>query len=247
MKGFEDAAQQAASRLAPQRLRKLAAKIAAQHSDEAVLAGLGDAPTVSTLLAAARAEAVPPEIAAAYLRGVADGYQHGVEQQRVQVVWSGPTTHDVPTRSTAQVLTELIGRSERELILVTYSAKPYPPIRDALASAIPRGVAISVVVETLQGAGSALSGPEPAAAFATLPAIQLWHWPKDQREHPGAKMHAKIAVADRRELFTSSVNLTESGVQNSIESGVLIRGGTAPQRAAEHILALQAQGVLRRL
>ncbi|MCP9966609.1 phospholipase D-like domain-containing protein [Actinomadura madurae] len=60
-------------------------------------------------------------------------------------------------------------------------------------------------------------------------------------------MHAKIAVADRRELFVSSANLTQSGVNSNIEAGLLIRGGTAPERAAEHFDALRAAGILERL
>lgn len=60
-------------------------------------------------------------------------------------------------------------------------------------------------------------------------------------------MHAKLVVADRRVLLVSSANLTQSGVDRNIEAGLLVRGGTAPQRAAEHIAELQARGVLARL
>lgn len=60
-------------------------------------------------------------------------------------------------------------------------------------------------------------------------------------------MHAKLAVADRRVLLVSSANLTQSGVGRNIEAGLLVHGGTAPQRAAEHFAELTAQGVLVRL
>ena len=60
-------------------------------------------------------------------------------------------------------------------------------------------------------------------------------------------MHAKLAVADRRVLLVSSANLTQSGVSKNIEAGLLVRGGTAPLRAAEHIDALRAAGALTRL
>jgi phosphatidylserine/phosphatidylglycerophosphate/cardiolipin synthase-like enzyme len=104
----------------------------------------------------------------------------------------------------------------------------------ALTDARARGVAVSIVVETLQGAGGAPTGAEPAAAFRNIPGIELWHWPPRARAEPGAKMHAKIAVADRRALLVSSANLTQSGVATNIEAGVLVRGGHAPSRAAEH-------------
>jgi phosphatidylserine/phosphatidylglycerophosphate/cardiolipin synthase-like enzyme len=57
-------------------------------------------------------------------------------------------------------------------------------------------------------------------------------------------MHAKLAIADRRELLVSSANLTASGAVNSIEAGLLVRGSTAAVRAAEHIDGLIASGLL---
>lgn len=129
-------------------------------------------------------------------------------------------------------------------MLMTYSAKPHEGLRAALAAAIARGVTATVVVETLSGAGSALTGGEPAAAFAGVAGLKVWHWPPDQRHEHGAKMHAKIAVADRSVLLVSSANLTQSGVAKNIEAGLLVRGGTSPRRVADHVDALRASKVL---
>ncbi|RAY12763.1 hypothetical protein DPM19_23735 [Actinomadura craniellae] len=165
---------------------------------------------------------------------------------RIETVWSGPTSHAVPVRATARVLTEIVGRAARELLLMTYSAKPHPPLQEALAAAVARKVTVRVVVETLQGAGSALSGEEPAVAFHGL-GVELWHWPVGRRAEAKGKMHAKLAVADRRELLVSSANLTQAGVESNIEAGLFVRGGTAPERAAEHFDALRSAGVLERM
>jgi hypothetical protein len=54
-------------------------------------------------------------------------------------------------------------------------------------------------------------------------------------------------IADRRVLLVTSANLTQSGVTKNIEAGLVIRGGTVPVRAAEHIAELQAGGTLVRL
>jgi len=54
-------------------------------------------------------------------------------------------------------------------------------------------------------------------------------------------------LADRHVLFVSSANLTQSGVAKNIEAGLLVRGGAAPLRAAEHVDALRASGALIRL
>ncbi|MFE2551760.1 phospholipase D-like domain-containing protein [Streptomyces sp. NPDC059355] len=67
------------------------------------------------------------------------------------------------------------------------------------------------------------------------------------RKEPGAKTHAKLAVADQRTLLTTSANFTQAGVDRNIEAGILIKGGSAPVRALEHVQELQRTGVLRRL
>ncbi|HET9256090.1 MAG TPA: DISARM system phospholipase D-like protein DrmC [Pseudonocardiaceae bacterium] len=246
---FEHAVSQAIETLGPARLRALAEGILGGHRalipGQVAVAGFAD--VARTVLAAQEQAGLMDVEAAAYLRGVAVGYAQRAQAQRVESVWTGPSSHAVPVRATAQVLVDVVAAAHSELLLMTYSAKPYPPLLAALSDAIDRGVAVSAVVETLQGAGSALSGAEPATAFASIPAIQLWHWPLTCRTEPGAKMHAKLAVADRTVLLVSSANLTSAGVSTNLEAGLLIRGGTAPLRAAEHIRELKAQGVLARL
>jgi phosphatidylserine/phosphatidylglycerophosphate/cardiolipin synthase-like enzyme len=247
---FEAAAEAAAHRLGAEHLRALADRLGGGWPEEAVRHAVPVpefAEAAGAVLAAQRADGVPDVEAAAYLRGLAAGYAQRSAAVRIESVWSGPSSHPVPVRSTAQVLVELVGEAVHELLLMTYSAKPYPPLLAALSTAVDRGVGVTVVVETLAGAGSALGGAEPAAAFGTVPKIQLWHWPVEQRTEQTAKMHAKIAVADQRMLLVSSANLTQSGVAKNIEAGLLVRGGTAPRRAAEHVAELKARGVLTRL
>jgi phosphatidylserine/phosphatidylglycerophosphate/cardiolipin synthase-like enzyme len=195
-----------------------------------------------------RASGLGDDVAAAYLDGLGAAYVRHAERMQVESVWSGPKSHAVPVRSTAEVLIDLVSDAQAELLLMTYSAKPHPPVIQALTAARARGVRVSVVVETLQGAGGAIGGSvEPAAAFQAVPGVELWHWPPAARSDPGAKMHAKVAVADRRALLVSSANLTQSGVKSNMEAGLLVRGGTAPVRAAEHVEQLIAAGVLARL
>jgi len=185
--------------------------------------------------------------ALAYLTGLVAGYAQRAAEVSFETVWSGPGSHHVPVRATAAVLADVIAEAHRELLLMTYSARNYQPLTVALQTAVSRGVHVRVVVETLQGAGSALAGDEPYQAFADIVGIDLWHWPSAKRTEPGAKMHAKLAVADRQVLFVTSANLTQSGVGKNIEAGLLVRGGTAPLRTVEHIDALRAAGTLSRL
>ncbi|MFI2643967.1 DISARM system phospholipase D-like protein DrmC [Streptomyces sp. NPDC018610] len=148
-------------------------------------------------------------------------------------------------RATAQVLVEVIDQARDELLAMTYAARPYPALTRALTEATARGVRTHVVVETLAGARGLLCGREPAEAFASVPGVRLWHWAREGAAHVRSRQHAKLAVADRRTLFLGSANLTESVSRRNIEAGVLVRGGEAPRRAAEHVVELQRLGILR--
>ncbi len=246
MTGVERAAEDALPVLGPGGLRAVAERLVAGWPTAAIVgeAEPGRADSVRRLLEAVEASGCPVGEVVSFLRGLAAGYARHAATVTVETVWSGPSSHAVPVRATSQALVDVVNEASGELLLMTYSAKPYQALRQALIAAVDRGVDIVVVVETLQGAGSALSGAEPAAAFASIPGLTLWQWPPGRRAEPGSKMHAKLAVADRRTLLVSSANLTQSGGAKNIEAGVLIHGGTAPQRAAEHIVALQSHGVL---
>lgn len=199
------------------------------------------------LLAEAGTEAVSGAEVAAYLRGFVAGRSKGKGEAEVRTVWSGPRTANVPVRATAQVLIDLIRGASDELLAMTYSARAYAKLTGALRDAVARGVRIDMVVETTAGADGLLSGPEPAAAFAAVPEVRLWHWPQEARAQRGSRLHAKVVVADGQSLFLGSANLTASAATRNLEAGALIVGGAAPQRAAEHVRELQRTGVLRRL
>ncbi|NMN97829.1 DISARM system phospholipase D-like protein DrmC [Antrihabitans stalactiti] len=245
MNEFERIASAAAPALGVATIRTVAGHLSSGTSDHAVINSVGDRvrQSISRILQARNEADVAPAHAAVFLRGLAAGYEHAASDT-VETVWSGPSEYGVPVRATAQVLIEVINTAKTELLLMTYSAKPHEQIRTSLTAATSRGVSVSVVVETIQGAGSAMSGAEPAAAFARIPGLRLWHWPRAQRLEATSKMHAKLAVADRRLLFVSSANLTQSGVEKNVEAGLLVRGGNAPARAAEHVDALRISGIL---
>jgi phosphatidylserine/phosphatidylglycerophosphate/cardiolipin synthase-like enzyme len=239
---LELAGAEALRRLGPQAVRAVVDHAIAAWPREAILAATtGAEPLLDALAEVDRSAGL------AYLTGLAVGYAQRAGEVTAETVWSGPGSPHVPVRATAAVLADVVRDAQHELLLMTYSARPHQPLADALAAAARRGVAVSVVVETLQGAGSALSGEEPYRAFAGIGGIELWHWPVSKRTERGAKMHAKLAVADRSVLLITSANLTQSGVGKNIEAGLLIRGGAVPQRTAEHVDALRASGDLARL
>lgn len=103
---------------------------------------------------------------------------------------------------------------------MTYSARSYAPLTAALSEAVARGVTVDIVVERLKGAGWLLSGSESASAFSRIPGLRLFLWPTGQRDTPGSRLRAKLAVADDRILFLTSANLTAAGAERNIEAGV---------------------------
>jgi phosphatidylserine/phosphatidylglycerophosphate/cardiolipin synthase-like enzyme len=62
-----------------------------------------------------------------------------------------------------------------------------------------------------------------------------------------AKLHAKLALADATTLLVTSANFTTSGLERNLEAGLLVKGGSAPKRAAEHLKALVQSGHLTRI
>ncbi|MEU1941211.1 DISARM system phospholipase D-like protein DrmC [Streptomyces sp. NPDC020125] len=246
---FEAAAEAVVSVLGSARTKDLAGVLARGRGLEHALVTVQDpraSDAIREVYASLRRHGIPYAEAAAYLRGFVAGRARQRVEVDVSTVWTGPATPGVPARPTARVLAEVVAGARRELLAMTYAARPYEPLSAALRAAVARGVEVHVVVETRAGAAGLL-GSEPADAFAAVPGVRLWHWAPERRGHPRARQHAKLAVADRRVLLLGSANLTESAVRRNLEAGVLVTGGTAPLRAAEHIRELQRRGVLQPL
>lgn len=184
---------------------------------------------------------------AAMLRAASAARSAADRQGRVEVVFTGPSEADAPARSTEAVVLEVVAAAGSDLFLVTYAAFPYPPLVTALEAACRRGVRTRVVIETLAGARGML-GSEPARAFAGIAGLDLYHWPLERRTgaYPG-RLHAKLVVADRELAFVTSANLTGSALENNLECGILVHGGPAPRRLADHLGALMREGVLQPL
>jgi phosphatidylserine/phosphatidylglycerophosphate/cardiolipin synthase-like enzyme len=158
----------------------------------------------------------------------------------VELVVSGPSTPLLHARRTEQVLRQLIGEATHELLLMTYNLSMYAELRDALSQAIAEGVNITVLAED---PGNKAQLPDPAVALAGLK-VTLLRWPSDKRDSLWASMHAKVVVVDRVAALITSANLSEVAANDSIEAGVLLRGGDLPGRLVDHVARLKAEGIL---
>lgn len=185
---------------------------------------------------------------ASMLRMAAAARAGALRDTRLDVVWTGPGTSAVPSRSTEAVVLEVVASARHQLLLVTYAAFRYPPLVAALGEAAQRGVRTQVLVETRAGAGPLLT-LESSTAFVGIPAVTMYEWPASRRRTSASgargRLHAKLVVADRNLAFVTSANLTGSGIEENIECGLLVRGGPVPGRLADHVETLVRQGVFQ--
>lgn len=169
--------------------------------------------------------------------------------ERIELVWTGPTSPRMALYKTEQTLLEMITTAEKHVLIVTFAAYKVDAIRDALRDALLRGVRVDLVLEQAEHEGGKVS-LDPAAALATgtHDGLRVLVWPADRRPTSAAgkygSLHAKCAVVDDRVLLVSSANLTEYALELNMELGVRIEGGSHPCRVREHFDDLVRRRVL---
>lgn len=88
----------------------------------------------------------PRDVAAA-LRGASATATLRESRGAVEMVWTGPSTGQIPVRHTEQVLCEVINYAKRRLFLVSFVAYEVFSIITALRNAIGRQVQINILLE----------------------------------------------------------------------------------------------------
>ena len=182
--------------------------------------------------------------------GQCDEYHR--HQQIVEAVWTGPDAPDASFRQTEPAILEVLGGATERITLVSYAVYRIPRIRDALVQAACRGVDITLIVETpnlVEGQGEydcLLAMGDRVASVSSV-----YYWPEENRaEAESGKhgiLHVKCAVADGRQLFLSSANLTEYAFSINMELGMLVTGGRLPGQIERHFQRLIEMGVLVKL
>jgi cardiolipin synthase A/B len=172
-----------------------------------------------------------------------------LEDESLELVWTGPEADAGPIRRTEQVILEIIDSASRRLTVVSYAVYSIPNISAALVRAIDRGVRINVIVETpdkLEGKNAYNTLKALGADVADASAV--YYWPRENRGvDPNGKvgiLHVKCVVADGCWLFLSSANLTDYAFSINMELGLLERGGVLPERVERHFDQLIERGVL---
>lgn len=210
-------------------------------------------PNVNTALVSSLEEAwvksdgIPPtELASALLTA---SLTSSLAESRgtTEMVWTGPSTGMIPVRHTEQVLCEVIRAARWRLFLVSFVAYNIDSILKELRNAVGRNVELNILLELSSAHGGRISVDSAKLVRDSLPSANIYIWDQSsttKKDGVGA-VHAKCAVADGSVAFVTSANLTTAAMERNIELGVLVRGGTLPDRLHRHLEALVTTGVIK--
>ncbi|MGH8524196.1 MAG: DISARM system phospholipase D-like protein DrmC [Gammaproteobacteria bacterium] len=253
MQALLDAVVELVTLVSPAKARTIAGALSglSKAADAPSAKALADTPAARAAVSRILAEWLKTQVSGAEVAGMLMGAseaRRSVElKQSVELVWTGPTTRFVPTRRTEQVLLDLIKAARANLFLVSFVAYDIPSIVAALNSAAGRGVRVRILVEASIIHGGSLS-VDPAATMRTsVPTADIFTWKNRSDPFEGGRVHAKVAVIDRKEAFITSANLTGHALEKNMEAGVLVRGGSLPSALQDHLDALIDVGVVARV
>jgi len=188
------------------------------------------------------------ELAAA-LRCASVTAEYVEKLEKIDMVWTGPSTGLVPSRRTEQVLLEVISMAKRNLFLVSFIAYDIDDIMMALQDAIERNVRLHILLESSKEHGGKVDIDSIETFSAKVPAanIYVWHPEEKGQNRWSGTVHAKCAVADGCLAFITSANLTGAAMERNMELGVLVRGGNLPDRLARHLEALIKTDIIKKV
>lgn len=156
-----------------------------------------------------------------------------------ELVWTGPQSGLVPVRHTEQVLIGLIDSAKERLFVVSFVAFSLPAVQAALGRAMNRGVSIQFLLELSDERGGKVSTDSFKLLKSHLPNAVFYRWDQTLADNQSkAAVHAKCAVADGREAFITSANLTSAAMERNIEIGVLFSGGSIPDQLERQLMSL---------
>ena len=174
------------------------------------------------------------------------------DSQSVELVWTGPDTGDIPFRRTEKAILQVLDSAQERITLVSFAVYRIPNIAKALVRADQRGVQLTVIVETphkLEGEGEYNTIKALGAEVEACSSV--YFWPKEKRKSGHNQnvgiLHVKCTVADGKWLFVSSANLTQQAFTINMELGILVRGGTMPERIEKQFERLVHAGTLERV
>ncbi|AHV36243.1 MULTISPECIES: DISARM system phospholipase D-like protein DrmC [Aeromonas] len=239
-----DAITAVVSRVSPEKVRTIAERTRRTDTNRGMtaLCSAVGTPTativVEKLVLAWQKTSVSPDELASMLLTAAHVYTKATAEQSTELVWTGPTTPFVSARRTEQALLQVINSAKRTLFITSFVAYDVSTIVTALNEANERGVAISMLLELSQDQGGSITFDAIAKMMALVPSARLYAWHEKSDPFSGGSVHAKVVVADDRECFITSANLTGHAMEKNMEVGLLISGGHIPKQLHGHLRSL---------
>ncbi len=167
-------------------------------------------------------------------------------ENRVDILWTGPTSTAVPVRRMEQALCELIDSARAKLLIVSFVAYKAEKVYLAIRSAIERGVRVSFLTEASKEHGGSLDVDPCDMLKKKFPEADFYRWENPDASHP-AVVHVKCAIADERMALVTSANLTGAAMDKNMELGLMISSRRVVGRMAAHFAALVTEHVLRKI
>jgi cardiolipin synthase len=179
-------------------------------------------------------------------------YRDAQASRQIEMLWSGPPpAGNLAARRIDQALYDLIDKSHKEILLVTFAAVKVTRLAAALSRAASRGVKIRLVLEFAEASEGQLSF-DALNAFPTdlVEASEVYYWPVEKRERnqagkPG-KLHAKLALVDGV-VLVSSANLTDDAFTRNLELGAMLTDAEVVRWVKDHFDGLVHGSMLKQV
>ena len=181
-------------------------------------------------------------------------------EDRLSLVWTGPSSKGARLRDTAIVVDELFRRAERSVLISTYSldwGKNLKKLFGELAQKMEKQPALDV--RLFVNVGREHRDKTPAGILVRQFALhfrdalwpgrvypKLYHDPRalEIQGEKRACLHAKCVIVDDLYLFITSANFSEAAHLRNIEAGVLMEDAVRAKAMRQYFDALVASGDL---
>lgn len=175
----------------------------------------------------------------------------------VDLVISGPSIPQVPTRTTRAVFHELVAGLEKEILVVSFAIYNGKTLLKPLAEKLEANSSISAkfVLNIQRGRNDKTISGQLVRKFKREFLENMWpgtsfpelfHFPQSLEIDwkTRASLHSKIIVIDRKRLFISSANLTDAAHEKNIETGVVLEHPASAIRIVNYFEALEKEGLI---
>jgi len=185
--------------------------------------------------------------------------QQQSDQDRIQMVWTGPDQEGFEARDTGVVARELLRHASRSLLITTFSISRDEATFEPVAAAMNENPDLDVTLVLnidMSKEKPPLFGKEAICSFAEKFWSTQWPWrprpkvffdPRGTQRQQRASQHSKCVVVDLERVFVTSANYTESGQLRNIELGLVVHDAALARRVDVQFRSLISGKHLTRL